>query len=135
MERTAARCPFASARSTGAEPGRRYVATEEVATTAGYDPAYQADSAEGPRTCISKCHDDKGELVPVQPRSFRPSTSWGGGGRIEYEHINLVSDFGRWMARHGKRDDYSRTDVAPLVTAMRAYLMWEYGDEIPASAG
>jgi hypothetical protein len=35
------------------------------------------------------------------------------------------------MARHSKRDDYSRPNVSPLVTAMRAYLMWEYGDEVP----
>jgi hypothetical protein len=39
------------------------------------------------------------------------------------------------MARHGKREDYSRADVSPLVTAMRAYLTREYGDEVPASAG
>jgi hypothetical protein len=106
-----------------------------VAMAAGYGLIFQADSAEGPRVCISKCHDDKDELVPVPPRAFRPSTSWGDGGPfIEREHIDLVSDFGRWMARHGKRDDYSRADVSPLVTAMRAYLMREYGDEVPASA-
>ncbi|MEN3277559.1 MAG: hypothetical protein V7631_3349 [Massilia sp.] len=46
-----------------------------VAMAAGYDPVYQADSDEGPRVCISKCHDDKGELVPVPPRAFRPSSS------------------------------------------------------------
>jgi hypothetical protein len=72
--------------------------------------------------------------VPVSPREFRPSTSRGDGGPfIAREHIDLVSDFGRWMARHGKRDDYSRADVSPLVAVMRAYLMWEYGDEVPAS--
>jgi hypothetical protein len=38
------------------------------------------------------------------------------------------------MARHGKYEDYSRADVSPLVAAMRAYLMWEYGEEVPPSA-
>jgi hypothetical protein len=42
-----------------------------------------------------------------------------------------VHDFGRWMAKHGRREDYSRPDVSPLVAAMRAYLAWEYGDEVP----
>ena len=66
---------------------------------------------------------------------FSPSTSWAQAGPIiEREHIDLISDFGRWMARHGKRQDYSRVDVSPLVTAMRAYLMWEYGDELPPAA-
>jgi hypothetical protein len=86
--------------------------------------------------CISKCRDDKGGLVVVPPRAFRPSSSWGDGGPfIEREHIDLISDFGRWMARHGKRDDYSRADMSPLVTAMCVYLMREYGNEVPASAG
>lgn len=102
---------------------------------ADYDPVYQAESEEGPRVCICRCHDVQGELVPVPPRAFRPSTSWADAGPIiEREHIDLISDFGRWMARHGKRDDYSRADVSPLVAAMRAYLMREYGDELPASA-
>lgn len=106
-----------------------------VAMAAGYDPIYQPDSVEGPRVCISKCHNNQGELAPVQPRSFRPSTRWGDGGPfIEREHIDLLSDFGRWMARHGQRDDYSRAGRSPLVAAMRAYLMREYGDEVPASA-
>lgn len=107
-----------------------------VAMAAGYAPVYQPDSDEGPCVCISKCHADQGDLMPVLPRAFRPSTSWGDAGPIiEREHIDLISDFGRWMARHGKREDYSRADASPLVTAMRAYLMWEYGDEVPASAG
>jgi hypothetical protein len=105
-----------------------------VAMAAGYEPVYQADSDEGPRVCISQWHD-QGELVPVPPRAFRPSTSWNDAGPIiEREKIDLVHDFGRWMGRHGKRDDYSRANVSPLVAAMRAYLMWEYGDEVPASA-
>lgn len=36
--------------------------------------------------------------------------------------------------RHGKRDNYSRADVSPLVSAMRAYLMREYGDGVPTPA-
>jgi hypothetical protein len=104
-----------------------------VAMAAGYDPVYEPDSAEGPCVCISKCHD-YGELVSVPLRAFRPSTSWSEGGPfIEREHIDLVSDFGRWMARHGKREDYSRADGSPLVAAMRAYLMREYGDEVPTA--
>jgi hypothetical protein len=103
-----------------------------VAMAARYDPVYQADSAEGPRMCISKCHDDKGEVVPVPLRAFRPSTNWGDGGAfIECEHIDLVHDFGRWMGRHSRRDDYSRSHVSSLVAVIRAYLMWEYGDEVP----
>jgi len=106
-----------------------------VAMAAGYDPVYQPDGAEGPCVRISKCHDDQGELIPVAPRAFRPSTSWGDSGPfIEREKIDLVHDFGRWMARHERREDYSRADVSPLVTAMRAYLMREYGDEVPALA-
>jgi len=67
--------------------------------------------------------------------AFIPRTSWvQAGPLIEREHIDLISDFVRWMARHGKRQDYSRADVSPLVTAMRAYLMWEYGDEVAAGA-
>lgn len=67
--------------------------------------------------------------------SFSPSTNWAQAGPIiEREHIDLVSDFGRWMAKHGRQQDYSRPDVSPLVTAMRAYLMWEYGDELPPAA-
>ena len=104
-----------------------------VAMAAGYVPVYQPDSADGPRVCISKCHD-QGELVPVAPRAFRPSTSWSDGGPfIEREKIDLVHDFGRWMARHERREDYSRADISPLVTAMRAYLMREYGDEVPTA--
>jgi hypothetical protein len=102
-----------------------------VAMAAGYDPAYQADSDEGERVLISKCHH-QGELVSVPPRAFRPSTSWADAGPIiERERIELLSDFGRWMARHERREDYSRADASPLVTAMRAYLAWEYGDEVP----
>ena len=73
--------------------------------------------------------------MSVPLRGFRPSTSWSDAGPIiERECIDLINDFGRWMARHGKRDDYSRADVSPLVAAMRAYLAWEYGDEVPALA-
>lgn len=94
-----------------------------VAMAAGYDPAYQSDGAAGPRVCISRCHNDKGELVSIPPRVFQPSSSWGDAGPIiEREYIDLVSDFGRWMAQHGKRDDYSRADTSPLVVAMRAIL-------------
>ena len=107
-----------------------------VTSATGYDPIYQPDSAAGSNVCICKCHDDKGELVPVPPRAFRLSTNWGDGGLfIKREQIDLVRDLGHWMARHGKRDDYSRVDVSPLVTAMRAYLMREYREEVPASAG
>ena len=63
---------------------------------------------------------------------YAPSTDWAQAGPIiDREHIDLVHDFGRWMAKHGRRDDYSRPDVSPLVAAMRAYLSWEYGDELP----
>lgn len=104
-----------------------------VAMAAGYAPVYQPDGDEGARVCISHCHD-KGELVPVPPRAFRPSTSRSDAGPvIERECIDLLSDFGRWMARHGKHESYSRADMSPLVAAMRAYLMWEYGDEVPLS--
>jgi len=65
---------------------------------------------------------------------FAPSMNWAQAGPIiEREQIDLVCDFGRWMAMHVRRKDYSRPDVSPLVAAMRAYLMWEYGDELPSS--
>ena len=74
--------------------------------------------------------------MSVPPRAFRPSTSWGDGGPfIEREKIDLVHDFGRWIERHERREDYSRADVLPLVSAMRVYLMWEYGDEVPMTTG
>lgn len=89
-----------------------------------------------PRACISKCDDDKGEIASIPLPAFRPPRSWGDMGPIiELEHIDLVSDFGCWMVRHGKRDYYSSVDASPLVASMRAYLMWEYGDEVPASNG
>lgn len=76
-------------------------------------------------------------LVDGQP--YAPSTNWAQGGPIiEREQIDLVCDFGRWMAMHGKHQQYSRPATSPLIAAMRAYLMWEYGDEVPheaASAG
>lgn len=104
-----------------------------VAMAAGYDLVYQPESDEGPRTCINKCHD-QGELVTVALRAFRPSTRWGDAGPIiERECVDLLHDFGRWMARHGKRQDYSLADASPLVAAMRAYLMWEYGDQLPSA--
>ncbi|MVW64542.1 DUF2591 domain-containing protein [Massilia sp. NEAU-DD11] len=96
-----------------------------VAKAQGLQAEIVAPSGPGSEVCVI----DSGE-------TFSPSTSWAQAGPIiEREHIDLVSDFGRWMARHGKQQDYSRADVSPLVTAMRAYLMWEYGDEVPASAG
>lgn len=105
-----------------------------AAVAAGYEPIYQAESAEGPRVRITKIHE-QGQLVSVPPRTFAPSTSWSDAGPIiDREKIDLDSDFGRWMARHGKRDTYSRPDASPLVAAMRAYLMWEYGDEVPDEA-
>lgn len=104
-----------------------------VAQASGYEPEYQPGSADGPRVRINKCHDQT-ELVPVPLRTFAPSTSWGDAGPIiERECIDLTHDFGRWMAKHGKRADYSRPDVSPLVAAMRVYLMWEYGDEVPSA--
>lgn len=69
------------------------------------------------------CHADKGEMISAPPRVSRSPTGWGDAGPIiEREHIVLVSDFGRWMARHGKHDDYSRADASPLVAAIQAYL-------------
>lgn len=104
-----------------------------VAMAAGYDPTYEPDNAGGPRVSISKCHIE-GEIAPISQCAFRPSTDWiDAGPIIEREHIDLISDFGRWMARHSKREDYSRPDSSPLVAAMRAYLMWEYGDEVPST--
>lgn len=96
-------------------------------------PGLRARQHGRPRVSISKCHY-QGELAPIPPRMFRPSTDWTDAGPIiEPEHIDLISDFGQWMARHSKREDYSRADASPLVAAMRAYLMWEYGDEVPSS--
>jgi len=68
----------------------------------------------------------------VTLQTFQPLASWARGGLIiEREHIDLISDFGRWTACHNKRDDYSRLDPSALVAAIRAYLTWEYGNELP----
>jgi len=65
---------------------------------------------------------------------FSPSSNWAQAGPIiEVQQIDLICDFGRWMARHGKHEEYSRPSEQPLVAAMRAYLMWEYGDEVPTT--
>jgi hypothetical protein len=98
---------------------------------------YWVGKAQGLQVEITAPHGLGSEVCVIENReSFSPSTSWAQAGPIiEREQIDLVSDFGRWMARHGKRQDYSRADVSPLVTAMRAYLMWEYGDELPAVRG
>jgi hypothetical protein len=53
------------------------------------------------------------------------------GPIIEREQIDLVCDFGRWMTMHGKHQQYSRPSQSPLIAAMPAYIMWEYGDEVP----
>lgn len=69
--------------------------------------------------CISRYKDAMGEPISIPPRAFQPSTiSSDAGPIIGREHINLVSGFGRWMARHGKRDDYGRADASPSVAAM-----------------
>lgn len=66
-----------------------------VAMAADYEPVYQPDSDEGVRVCISQCHD-KGELMLVPPRAFRPSLSWSGSGPIiERERIDLINNFDR----------------------------------------
>jgi hypothetical protein len=73
-------------------------------------------------------------VVGVGPSCYvyAPSTTWAQGGPIiEREHIDLVHDFGAWMAMHEKHERYGPRDPSPLVAAMRAYLMWEYGDEVP----
>lgn len=102
-----------------------------VAMAAGYEPVYQPDSVEGPRVCINRYHDH-GDLVSVPLWTFSPSTSWAQAGPIiEREQIDLVCDFGRWMAMHSKHTHYGPRSESPLVAAMRAYLMWEYGDEVP----
>jgi hypothetical protein len=104
-----------------------------VAKAAGYEPVYAQDSPQR-YVVIFNCLDS-GQLVEAEPLArFSPSTKWSDAGPIiEHEKIDLVHDFGRWMARHSKRDDYSRPDVSPLVAAMRAYLAWEYGDELPSA--
>jgi hypothetical protein len=62
---------------------------------------------------------------------YSPSTNWAlAGPIIEKEQIDLIFDFGRWMARHGQDQQYSRPSVQPLVAAMRAYVQWTFGDEI-----
>jgi hypothetical protein len=44
--------------------------------------------------------------------------------------IDLINDFGRWIARRGEREGYARENTSPSVAAMRAYLMWEDGGEV-----
>jgi hypothetical protein len=98
---------------------------------AGPDLDYWVAKAQGLK--IHAVRD--GKVIVGEPPNlyvFAPSTDWAQAGPIiEAKQIDLISDFGRWMARHGRRDDYARADPSPLVTAMRAYLMYEYGDEVP----
>jgi hypothetical protein len=96
---------------------------------------YWVGKAQGLQVEIATPNGPGSEVCVIENREpFDPSTSWAQAGPIiEREQIDLVSDFGRWMARHSKRDDYSRPDASPLVAAMRAYLTWEYGDEVPDS--
>lgn len=103
-----------------------------VAKAAGYEPVYAQDSPQ--RYVVIMMCLEGGQLVEAPPLArFSPSTKWSDAGPIiDHEKINLVHDFGRWMGKHGKRDNYSRPDMSPLVAAMRAYLMYEYGDELPA---
>lgn len=94
---------------------------------------YWVGKAQGLQVEIVALHGAGSEMCVIENgEAFSPSTSWAQGGPIiDHEKIDLVHDFGRWMGKHSRRDDYSRPDVSPLVTAMRAYLMWEYGDEVP----
>jgi hypothetical protein len=63
---------------------------------------------------------------------YSPSTNWAlAGPIIEKEQIELICDFGRWMARHGQDQQYCRPSVHALVAAMRVYLMGVYGHEVP----
>jgi hypothetical protein len=96
---------------------------------------YWVGKAQGLQVEIAAPNGPGSEVCVTENReSFSPSTSWAQAGPIiDREKIDLMHDFGRWMARHSRRDDYSRADVSPLVTAMRAYLMWEYGDELPSA--
>jgi hypothetical protein len=62
------------------------------------------------------------------------TTSWADAGPIiEREQIDLVCDFGRWPAMHREQMGYGRPCMLPLVAAMRAYLAWKFGDEVPSS--
>lgn len=94
---------------------------------------YWVGKAQGLQVEIAAPEGPGSEVCVIENReTFSPSTRWAQAGPIiEREQIDLVHDFGRWMAKHGQRDDYSRPDVSPLIAAMRAYLMWEYGDELP----
>jgi hypothetical protein len=94
---------------------------------------YWVGKAQGLQVKIDAPNGPGSEVCVTENReSFSPSTNWAQVGPIiEREQIDLVSDFGRCMARHSKRDDYSRPDISSLVAAMRAYLAWEYGDELP----
>lgn len=98
-----------------------------VNMAAGSAPVYQADSAEGARAHrqVPQLSGRAGAGAAAGVSAVHQLSD--GGPFIEREHIDLVSDFGRWMAPHEKRDDYSRANVSPLVAAMRADLMREYG--------
>jgi hypothetical protein len=92
-----------------------------VGKTQGLQVEIVAPSGPGSEVCVIENQE-----------AFSPSTSWAQAAPIiEREHIDLIHDFGRWMARHGKHQQYSRPSEEPLVAAMRAHL-WEYGDEVPA---
>lgn len=71
-------------------------------------------------------------------RPFRPSTLWEHGGPIiEAARISLlspeVSPCDDWQAGMGHPDLGQGWGPTALVAAMRCFLAWKYGDELPAS--
>lgn len=82
-------------------------------------------------------------LVPNNPMrqgyvEFSPSTSWEiAGPIIEREFICLNGDDGApdvpasWDASIFDDGEVCQTGPTPLIAAMRAFVAWKFGDEVP----
>lgn len=70
-------------------------------------------------------------------KSFKPTTDWGDGGPIILgSGISFlsprVSPCNDWQAGMGHPDLGQGWGPTPLIAAMRCFLAWKYGDEVPA---
>lgn len=70
---------------------------------------------------------------------FNPSKSWMWGGPIiEREKIDIQCGGWKWGAWRGSNPDWEPVGEAfggtPLIAAMRAYVAWKFGEEVPDRA-
>lgn len=77
-------------------------------------------------------------FIPKTAVIFRPSTDWAQGGQIiDRERIAILPTLpAGWVAelKGPERHAYCNDD-SPLVAAMRAYVGYTFGAEVPDQAG